>query len=60
MVDECEVGACTEGDMTVLDVLVVELICARLKIGRGMTVRGGGLHNLNASSAGGSEVARGH
>lgn len=59
MVDEWEMGAGAEGDTTVLDVLVVELICARLEVGSGIRVGGGGSRNLNASSAGGSEVARG-
>jgi hypothetical protein len=62
VVDEFEMGAGAEGDTTVksvLDVLVVELICLKSEVGRRMTVGGGGSHNLNASSAGGSEVARG-
>jgi hypothetical protein len=52
-------GAGAEGDTIVLDVLVVELICAGLEVGRGIRVGGGGSRNLNASSAGGSDVATG-
>lgn len=48
-------GADAEGDTVALDVLVVELICAGVGVARGITVGGGGLRNLNGSSAG-SEV----
>ena len=59
MVVECEMGAGAEGDTSVLDVLAMGLISAGLDVGRGMTVGGGGSRNLNASSAGSSEVAGG-
>jgi hypothetical protein len=52
---DCEMGAGAEGDMAALDVLVVELICVGVGVARGITVGGGGLRNLNGSSAG-SEV----
>jgi hypothetical protein len=58
-VAECEMGAGAEGDRTVLDVLVVGLICAGVDVGRGITVGGGGSRNLNGSSAEGSKVAGG-
>lgn len=51
-------GAGTEGDTTALDVPAAELICVEVGVARGITVGGGGLRNLNGSSAG-SEVAPG-
>lgn len=48
---DCEMGADAEGDTAALDVLVVELICAGVGVARGITVGGGGLRNLNGSSA---------
>ena len=53
---DCDMGASAEGDTAALDVFVVELICAEVGVARGITVGGGGLRNLNGSSAG-SEVA---
>src|SRR6267154_1446371 len=46
-----EMGAGAEGDTVALDVLVMELICAGVGVARGITVGGGGLRNLNGSSA---------
>ena len=48
---DCEMGAGAEGDMAVLDVLTVELICDGVGVAREITVGGGGLRNLNGSSA---------
>jgi hypothetical protein len=52
---DCEMGAGAEGDTAALDMLVVELICGGVGVARGIIVGGGGLRNLNGSSAG-SEV----
>ena len=49
---DCEMGGGAGGDTAALDVLVVELTCVGVGVARGITVGGGGLRNLNGSSAG--------